>query len=242
MSKSGTFLALLLASPAAFSQSVGTIAGDATHPARSVRCPSPTAVGFLRHEIAYERTEETNPLGRVSFLRMRIWERGPLAVFYVDEGLRTFPSSVRLAYVVGAYGARGSATCPADQNWQRCAETIVGLEAANHLVRTCMAILDLRSIPGWEPSPDDQTKRQVAAELRIEIETKWQGVQQIVVRDFNLKDRQITMYLKMLDGDYFQGCGFYAARQPHCEGWHLFGQAPLSSIREWIFEKPYRLK
>jgi len=48
--------------------------------------------------------------------------------------------------------------------------------------------------------------------------------------------------LKMPDGDYFQGCGFHAMREPHCEGWHLFGQVPVSSIRKWIFEKPYRLK
>jgi hypothetical protein len=85
-------------------------------------------------------------------------------------------------------------------------------------------------------------KRRLADELRAEIETKWQGVQEIVIRDFNLKDNQITMYLKMPDGDYFQGCGFRAMREPHCEGWHLFGQVPVSSLRKWVFEKPYRLK
>lgn len=235
-----TFFIVALAASAALSQSPGR-SGDATDQAR-VRCPNPTAVDFLRHEIAYERTEETNPLERMSLFRTHIWERGPLTVFYLDEALRTFVPSIRLAYVVGADGARGSATCPADQNWQRCAETIVGLEAANNLARTCTAILDLRSIPRWEPSRDDKTKRRVADELRIEIETKWQGAEQIVIRDFNLNDRQITMYLKMPDRDYFQGCGFHAARQPHCESWHLFGQAPLSGIRKWIFEKPYRLK
>ena len=65
---------------------------------------------------------------------------------------------------------------------------------------------------------------------------------EIVVRNFNLKDNQITMYLKMPDGDYYQGCDFDAIRKPHCDGWHLFGNAPNSGIRKWIFERPYRLK
>jgi hypothetical protein len=94
--------------------------------------------------------------------------------------------------------------------------------------------LDTRSIPRWEPSPNSQTKHQIGGELRREIEQKWQGVSEIVIRDFNLKDNQITMYLKMPDGDYYQGCAFRATREPHCERWHLFGMAPVSSIRKWI--------
>jgi hypothetical protein len=115
-------------------------------------------------------------------------------------------------------------------------------KAAGSTVRTCVATIDIRAIPAWKPSPDSPEKQRVAGELRTEIEARWTGVQQIVIRDFDLRDPQITMYLKMPDGDYFQGCGFYARRKPHCEGWHLFGQAPLSSIRRWIFDKPYRLK
>jgi hypothetical protein len=94
--------------------------------------------------------------------------------------------------------------------------------------------VDLRTIPAWKPSPDDQTKRCTAADLRDEIQTKWPGVQEIVIRNFNLKDNQITMYLKMPDGDYYDGCGFSAASKPHCEGWHLFGNTPNASIRKWI--------
>ena len=94
----------------------------------------------------------------------------------------------------------------------------------------------------WKPSPNSPEKRRVAGELRSEIEANWGRMQRIVVRDFDLRDPELTMYLKSADGTWFQGCGFYSRRQPHCEGWHLFGQAPLSSLRRWVFAKPYRLK
>jgi hypothetical protein len=107
---------------------------------------------------------------------------------------------------------------------------------------TCTATIDIRSIPHWVPSADDDQKRRVASELRREIEAKWRGVQEIVIHDFNLKDPQIVMYLKMPDGDYYQGCGFHSGREPHCESWHSFGQAPVSKLRAWIFARPYSLK
>jgi hypothetical protein len=86
----------------------------------------------------------------------------------------------------------------------------------------------------WKPSPNDQRKKRIADELRKQIEAHFQAseAQAIVIRDFKLMDNQITIYVKMPDGDYFQGCGFYANREPHCEGRHLFGQAPVSSIRK----------
>jgi hypothetical protein len=110
------------------------------------------------------------------------------------------------------------------------------------VVTTCAANIDTRAIPAWEPSPNDQNKRKIAAELRVEIEAHWRGAQEIVIRDFNLRDNQITMYLKMPDGDYYRGCGFHATQDPHCEGEHGFGMASVAKIREWIFARPYRLK
>jgi hypothetical protein len=207
-----------------------------------VPCPSPSAVNFFRHEIAYERTEELDPLKGLGVIHAHVWDRGPLTAFYVDEPLRTFPPSLRLAYLVGADGARGSFSCPVEQDWRKCVEDAARLEAANNLVRTCTTTIDLRTIPAWEPSPNDPEKRRVTDELRREIEARWPMAQEIVIRDFNLSDRQITIYLKLPDGEYFQGCGFRAMREPHCQGWHLFGQAPVSRIRSWILEKPYRLR
>lgn len=129
------------------------------------------------------------------------------------------------------------------QNWREC----VAKQAADIEEGTkdqpllCTATVDVRTIPAWKPSPDNQKKRQVAADLLKETEADWQGAKQIVVRDFNIKDPQITFYIKMPDGEYFRGCGFRIGSRPHCQ-WHGFGQASVSELRNWIFEKPYRLK
>jgi hypothetical protein len=206
-------------------------------------CPDPAALDLFKRQIAYERTEETYPLKGLSVIHADVWERGTLTALYIRERLRDFVATVRIVYSVENHEAQSGYTCPVQQNWKECVQQHEDLEAASSDIRrTCAATVDMRTIPAWRPSPNDQTKRRIADELRREIEAKWQGVQQIVIRDFNLKDNQITMYLKMPNGDYFQGCGFSAAGEPHCEGWHLFGQAPVSSIRKWILEKPYRLK
>ena len=123
----------------------------AINASRSEICPSPVAVDFFRHEIAYERTEELNPLRGLTLLTARIWERGPLTAFYVGAALRTFSPSVRLVYFVGADGARGSFSCPMEQNWQKCVQKSTGLEAVYNVARTCAATLDLRTIPHGSP-------------------------------------------------------------------------------------------
>jgi hypothetical protein len=212
-------------------------------PAIEGACPDSRALGLFRHEIAYDRTEESDPFKGASQIHTHVWERGSITAFHVDEAIRTYPPDVRLIYLFSADGTQsGYFTCPAKKDWLECLRASARLEEVNSVVRTCTATVDLRAIPAWEPSPDNPAKREVAEALSREIETKWQGVQEIVIRDFNLQDRQITMYLRLPDGDYLQGCGFRAEREPHCDGWHLFGQAPASTIRNWIFERPYRLK
>ncbi len=206
------------------------------------RCPDPVALDLFRHQIAYQRTEELDPLKDIQELHADVWERGPLTAFYVRERLSTFIPGVRMTYLFGEDGPRGRGTCPVEKNWRACVEGLAGMEFATNVVGTCTTTIDMRAIPPWEPTPDGELKRRVADELRNEIEAEWQGVQEVVIHDFNLKDSQITMYLRMPDGDYFQGCGFHATREPHCGGWHLFGQVPASSIRKFIFDRPYRLK
>jgi hypothetical protein len=147
-----------------------------------------------------------------------------------------------MVYPVSNGEIRGNYTCQSEQNWKECVETNAGTEALSYLPQVCAVTVDLRAVPPWTPSPNDQTKQRIADGLRQEIETKWPGALEIVVRDFNLMDNQITIYLRMPDGDYYQGCGFHAMGETHCEGWHLFGQAPVASIRKWIFERPLRLK
>ena len=207
------------------------------------RCPEPAALGFFKHQIAYQRTEELDPFKGLQELHADVWQRGPLTAFYVRQKLNEFGPGVRLTYLLGKGGLQGGGACPLEKNWRECVEAFADLQYATDVVGTCTITLDMSAIPVWKPAPDDPTKRRIADELRSEIEAKWRGVQEVVIRDFNLEDNQITMYLKMPDGDYYEGCGFHATSEPHCEGWHLFGTSPIStSARKWIFGRPYRLK
>lgn len=217
----------------------GPIQGADSTPAT---CPAPAALDFFKHQIAYQRTEELDPFKGLQGLHADVWQRGSLVAFYVREKMTESIPGIRMTYLFGKRGLQGGGTCPVERNWRECVAGFAGLEYANYVVGTCTLTLDMRNIAAWKPSPNDQVKQQIEDELRNEIEAKWPGVREIVIRDFNLKDNQITMYLKMPDGDYYQGCGFHAASEAHCEGWHLFGNAPNASIRKWIFERPYRLK
>lgn len=208
-------------------------------------CPGQGALALLKHQIAYEGTGQAPPLRGLPVIHMDVWSRGPITGFYIHDQLRdNWSPDVRLTYIFGKDGLQGGGTCPVKKDWRGCIAGFASGEGATAPVSTCKATIDLRAVPAWKPSPNDQAKKRIADELRKEIEAHFQGsqVQAIVIRDFNLMDNQITMYLKMPDGDYLQGCGFYANRKPHCEDWHLFGQAPVSSIRKWIFARPYRLK
>jgi hypothetical protein len=162
--------------------------------------------------------------------------------FYVREQLKNYTSPVRMSYLFDVKGPRGGGTCPITKDWRKCIEDFAADAQEAGPVTTSSTTLDARSISPWQPSPDSPTKREVARELRREIEQQWRGVFEIVIRDFNLKDSEITMCLKMPDGDEYHSCGFRAMREPRCEGWHLFGMSPLSSIRKWIFDRPYGLK
>ncbi len=167
----------------------------------SVPCPAPAALSFFKHQIAYERTQELNPFKSLQELHADVWQRGPLTAFYIRDRLAEFAPSVRMAYVFGKDSLQGGGTCSNEKNWRACVEEFAGAEDANDAVGTCAITLDMAAIPTWRPSPNDETKRRIANELRREIETQWHGVQEIVVRDFNLKDSLLKMYLKLPDGD-----------------------------------------
>ena len=85
-------------------------------------------------------------------------------------------------------------------------------------------------------------KRRAAVELRIQIETQWPNVQQIRVRDFNLRDNNLMIWMKFPDGDFFRQCGFHAMHTPPCENWAGFGMTPERELREDIFKHSYRIK
>jgi hypothetical protein len=206
-------------------------------------CPDETALDFFKHQIAYERTGRgLYPLKGLPLIHTNVWVRGPITGFYIREELpKPYIAGSHMTYVVGEYGSDSGNGCPVEKDWRKCIAELAGDEHSTDPIRTCTKIINLRAIPAWRPSPNGQKKKLIADALRREIEANWQGASEIVIRDFNLKDNQITIYLKMPDGVYYQGCGFYATREPHCQ-WRLFGQTPLSSIRKWIFERPYKLR
>lgn len=205
-------------------------------------CPEPAALDTFRYQIAFEKTEESNSLEGLQMIHLNVWELGASTAFYVREPLLGFTPSVRIAYLFVAGEIAGGGTCPAETDWIKCVEEFSGEIGTRGTGRTCKTSLDLRKLPTWAPSPDSPMKQRVAAELRSEIEAKWKGVQEIVIRDFNVRDPHITIYLRTQDTEFFQGCTFHSQRQPHCDRWHSFGQVPLSSLRTRVFGEPYRLK
>lgn len=205
-------------------------------------CPDSARVKMLEHQIAYQRTEESDPMRGLSVIHADVWMRGRLTGFYIREPMYMAVPGIRDTYIFGEDGLRGGGTCPIEKNWRVCIEGFADSGSAEANVTTCRLTIDLRHIPRWRPSPDSEQKRRIARELRREIEDQWGEAEKIVIRDFNLADNQLTVYVKTKDGEQYHGCGFRAMQTPHCEGWHLFGQAPISSIREWIFARPYKLK
>jgi Carboxypeptidase regulatory-like domain len=213
------------------------------HTAEKGACPDSTALGSLKHQIAYQRTEESDPLRGLSVIHVNVWMRGSLTGFYIHEPLKGFLPTIRDTYLFDEEdGLRGGGTCPVEKNWLACIAGFADPKRTDERVTTCATTIDVRRIAAWEPSPNNQQKRRIALELRHEVEDEWGQAEKIVVRDFNLKDNQLTIYIKALDDEQYHGCDFRSMRTPHCDGWHLFGQVPISSIRKWIFARPYELK
>ena len=178
-------------------------------PVLAGECPDQGALTLLKHQIAYEGTEQAPPLRGLQVIHMDVLRREPITGFYIHDQLRgNWSPDVRLTYIFGKDGLQGGGTCRLEKDWGECIAGLAGGEGATAPVTTCKATLELRSVPSWKPSPNDQTKKHVADELRREIEAHFLGseVQAIVVRDFNLMDNQITMYVKLPDGPYFKGC------------------------------------
>jgi hypothetical protein len=222
---------------------VAGLAQENTHRSSgSPACPNSTALGMFKHQIAYQKTEGYDPLRGLSVIHADVWMRGSLTGFYIREKLKRALPTIRDSYLFDEEdGLQGGGSCSTEKNWRACIEEFAKPVSTGDGV-TCTTTIDIRKIPAWKPSPNDKQKRRIARELRREIEDQWGQADKIVIRDFNLKDNQMTIYMKTEDGDEYHGCGFRAMKTPHCEGWHLFGQAPISSIGKWIFARPYQLK
>jgi hypothetical protein len=203
-------------------------------------CPNQQVLSVFKHQLAYEKTQESYELEGLSVIHMNVWLTDSVSAFYIRDRLKGFIPGERMTYVFSD-GLIGGGTCPVAQDWKECLQRFVDVATPPRTSQICSITIDTRRIPPWTPSPNDEVKKQIAEELKQEIETSFEGAEEIVIRDFNLLDPQITAYIKMPDGDYFQGCGFHSTSKPHCV-WHLFGQAPISQIRSRIVARPYRLK
>ena len=147
-------------------------------------CPDERALQFFEHRIAYERTFEGDPLRGVPMIHTDVWIRGPITGFYVREQLKAFNNpAIRMTYLFGENGPQGGGTCRVEKGWRQCIEAFAPAENTSDPIVTCKKSINLRTIPAWTPSPDDQKKRQIAAQLRREIEALYQDAQEIVVRD-----------------------------------------------------------
>ena len=175
--------------------------------------------------------------------------------------LETIPTSnyavrQRPVYIFEGSQSLAQINCPADGAWTAClvdwersrldnnpASQGEHRQLKDHRIlstsQVCNFTLDVQP---WQPSPDNQLKRKTAAEVAAEVrEFLVEGVRSIIVRDFNLDDPDINIYIVDLRGkDQVLGCYFDGRRSPHCS-WHMFGQSPVESIIADILKMPYRL-
>jgi hypothetical protein len=204
-------------------------------------CPRLPSIDLFRHQIVYQRTEEIDPFFGLANLRATVWSVADKTIYYVNQPLVGYPPQSRLAYVLGPTRLLSYVFCSSDQDWRDCISRELDSAEPRQSDFTCTLTLDLSGLPAWKESPHDDAKRKLIAELKSEIQSRWKGAQSVVIRDFNVWDPQITIWLRMSDGEYFQGCSFRATESPHCVDWHSFGQASPSSLRKRVFDLPVRL-
>lgn len=97
-------------------------------------------------------------------------------------------------------------------------------------------------VPAWAPSPNNEQKQRLAAELLKELHAEQAPRPKVVyARDFNLSDPEIDFYVVDADGtEEFRGCTFDLTRLPRC-WWHGYGQTPVDWLRRNVLARPYRL-
>lgn len=64
---------------------------------RPVPCPDPQAADLFNHYIAYQGTEESDPLKGVPLIHVNVWMRGSLTGFYVRGRLKGAVPPMRVA-------------------------------------------------------------------------------------------------------------------------------------------------
>jgi len=89
----------------------------------------------------------------------------------------------------------------------------------------------------------NERKWKLATEILNEIQAFGgsSGTKAIYIRDFNIDDPEIKVYIVNTSAEpEILGCTFNAAKSPHCQ-WHGFGQAPVSFLKREIVRRAYKL-
>ena len=180
-------------------------------------CPDAYALDFVKHQIAYENTEQLHPFRDLPSIHVDVWTRGAVTVFYIRDYVKgAVPPNQRLLYMFDSNGRNEPGVCLPDEAEDVCLDKVINLGNADK-APTCTATIDLRSIPPWKPSANDAAKRQIARELRAEIETLYPISKEILIRDFNVKRP--------------------ADHLPHQSGTRLFPRLQFSGKRENLIAK-----
>jgi hypothetical protein len=153
-----------------------------------------------------------------------------------------YPPGLRPIYIYRPSGKLFGANCPI-ATWVECTANAIKKEGGVVPSTGSPACEFTLEVPPWQPTPNSPRKKEFASKLLREIRD-WTGIQDpkvVYVRDFNLLDPDIWIYvISKQDEERFLGCKLDTSVSPGCS-WHLFGQSPLDAWRKEIMNKPYRL-
>jgi hypothetical protein len=208
----------------------------------------PEALSKLKGYFTYElMSNREHPV----VLKFTYGAVGSDAVFRRSDVPKPYDPSRSFVYVYREGQPILTTSCRADSSWSQCAEESVAFIATSVMPQTPTTNPNLpikggcdlsMTVEAWRPSPDNATKRRLAAELLKEVTDRWgSDIETVYVGDFNVDDPDLLFDVIDAEGrDNLQGCFFDASRQPHC-GWHMFGQSPVESLKRSIMKSPYKL-
>ena len=181
-------------------------------------------------------------------------------------------------YEAGKWASVPDLRCPVDASWVTCAAAwnpysflpanspMANLrEKKPEPVNTPSCDFEVE-VAKWTPSPDDEKKREVAAEIlkelledpqpdssstpasgdtrsaRVVIEPRERGeLRRVYIRDFNLNDPEVHVYFEDSKETWVIRFDFDSTTKPHMTGGGGYGTVTVESVRDWIMEQPYRL-
>ena len=203
----------------------------------------PDALAKLKAYLSYETRGR---LWGPGTKRFSLAEADGTALFLQYEVPKYYDETQGFVYAFRKGSRLLVAGCPNNPQWTKCAENDFR-EFIHQPPRTPERPIgptcDLSiTVPEWRPSPDSPLKRRLASEVLQELmEYGYTNPREVYVRDFNVGDPELDVYIVDQDGKgNLQGCTFDADFHPHC-AWHFYGQSPVEELKWEIMARPYRL-